>query len=273
MKLNRLIFIVCNLVLLPLISVHAQSVKDVTEDKSGRYIYSQARNADEKTAYDSALDELKSKVETYLKSKGQPDSGSVWTSAVRQIVTEKFGVYRVFLYVATENLVGGKETVTSVASQSKSDVTEKRTVPEAKAAAGNTDSTGIIESKAKVGEAAKQTEEKQAEAATYQKTNAGEAQAGEQPSGMIGDIIRMILEDGRPACVGNILEKGKSMRAVGLYGRADTKYANHAYLITLGEGRLYVYSPENQNGMRTEYSSGETSDNIKGKMIYWFLTK
>lgn len=279
MNLIRIYFIVLSFVLLPIATSNAQSVKDVTEDKSGRYIYSQARNADEKMAYESALDELKSKVKTHLESNGQSGSDSGWTSSVQKIVTEKFGVYRVFLYVTTENIAAGNKTASSPAIQTKSTVTEAKSTGEKQAASVNTDKTintdktKKTESQAKVTSPATQPERKQTGTTITPKAEEEETQPGELPTGMIGDIIRMILEDGQPASVGNILEKGKNMRAVSMYGSADTKYASHAYFVTLEKGKLHVYSPKNQEGMRTDYSDGRTSDDLKGKMIYWFLKK
>ena len=235
----------------------AQSVKDIIGDKTGRYIYAQARDQDAEISFELASDELASRVETYVGANKMKGYNKNWKEWIKRIINEKYGLTRVFLYISVDDLSQEAESLSATRQEyvgsSKAD--EKKE--------GAVDVESPMEAVA--AEAIGRPEEDVA--APAQQT------ADAFPQGAITDIIKRIVAKGINGDIASELSRGKNMRVISMYGNTRSKYLDHAYIVTDGGGSVNVYSPKDSEGKRVGFNDGEAVTDPAGVMIYWFLKK
>ena len=270
----------------------AQSVKDIIGDKTGRYIYAQARDEDAEIAYELASDELASRVETYVGASKMKGYNKNWKEWIKRIVNEKYGLTRVFLYVSVDDLSQEAEKLSatrqeyvgsSKADEKKEGAVDVESPMEAVAAEAigrpEEDVAGKVVEKPEetlISEVVEVSESSPASDAgpLSEEVAAPALQTADAfPQGAITDIIKRIVAKGINGDIASELSRGKNMRVISMYGNTRSKYLDHAYIVTDGGGSVNVYSPKDSEGKRVGFNDGVAVDKPAGAMIYWFLKK
>lgn len=252
----------------------AQSVKEIIGEKTGQYIYSQARDENEVSAFDLASDELASRVEAYIGANKIKNYNRNWKEWIKRIVNEKYGLTRVFLYVSVDDLRKEAEKLTAT----------KEEYVGASKAAGDISSDSVkahVAVSDTVGKKMDMVDVIVPETLTEPDFNimsGNEIDPVEQhrnafPEGPVYDIIKRIIANGTDGDIMSELSRGKNMKVISMYGNTRTKYLDHAYVVTDDGGTVCVYSPKGSNGLRTDFRHGTMIAQPTGTMIYWFLKK
>ena len=277
---------------------HSQtpSTKEVQTDKSGRFIYSLARDADPEVAFSVAYTDLVNKLQPKVDQYGI----DVLKKSIQRIDNEAFKIHRVILFVDFENLntdgVGTVEepaetlpdepVVTNVEATEVVNVTEKRveTPDSIKTEIVDVEVVDADVVEVAPGEDVGQVTEMEVEEISEPNTpsesedseetaETGNSLNNAMPEGRLGDTIRYILSQESIKGVQNQLEKARSAMVISQYGSGPSKYIDHAFLVTLDGKSILVYSPKDKEGNRINYATGETGADIKGTRIYWFLKR
>ena len=267
------------------------SAKEVQTDKSGRFIYSLARDADPEVAFSVAYTDLVNKLQPKVDEYGI----DLLKKSIQRIDNEAFKIHRVILFVDFENLntdgVAKVEeipeiqptepVVTNVEATEVVNVTEKivETPDSVKTEIVNVEIIDVAPTEGIIEGTETKVEELTTEESPSEDDNTGETGETEAPlntlipDGRLGDTIRYILSQESIKGVQNQLEKARSSMVISQYGSGPTKYIDHAYLVTLDGKSIEVYSPKDKEGNRTNYATGESGSEIKGTRIYWFLKR
>lgn len=274
------------------VSSVAQSVKDIIGDKTGRYIYAQARDKDAESAFELASDELASRVETYVGANKMKAYNKNWREWIKRIVNEKYGLTRVFLYLSVDDLkkdaeklsATKQEYVGSSSTEEKKDGDiKKETVAEVVAVetvvqteetdadevVGKPEESLVTENIGIEDTSASAADELQTEESPEQ----GQQTADAFPAGALTDIVKRIVAKGVNGDIASELSRGKNMRVISMYGNTRSKYLDHAYIVTNDGGSVNVYSPKDSEGKRVGFNDGVAVSQPAGAMIYWFLKK
>ena len=267
------------------------SAKEVQTDKSGRFIYSLARDADPEVAFSVAYTDLVNK----LQPKVQEYSIDLLKKSIQRIDNEAFKIHRVILFVDFENLntegvamveepaevLPAEPTVTNLEATEVVNVTEKivETPDSYKTEIVNVEIIDVAATEDSLQVTETDIEEPGDSENSLESDN--NAESGEAwnslntsiPEGRLGDTIRYIMSQESIKGVQNQLEKARSSMVISQYGSGPSKYIDHAYLVTLDGKSIEVYSPKDKDGNRTNYATGENSTETKGTRIYWFLKK
>ncbi len=298
----RILSILLLLLLCCIPSLRAQSVKEVMQDKSGKYLYSVVRDSDIKVAYEMAHSELLKQVNQWSAASGVavPADVADVQAHIHRINGEVLGQHRVFLFVATETLRSGvppeasmpDEPAAAPAAPAKSpqgvSPAQPAKVP-AEAQASEPEEAHIQIAIEPAGPAAEAPVEEELECeepeevwlepapqgvTTSQGISASQDAQEYIPSGRIGSTISALLRCKSERELVECLAGEKNSRGVSVYGKGYTKYARHAFLVSVSGGVARVLSPVLSNGTRTEYPSGKSlpsPDDLKS--YYWFLKK
>lgn len=266
------------------------SAKEVQTDKSGRFIYSLARDADPEVAFSVAYTDLVNK----LQPKADQYGIDLLKKSIQRIDNEAFNIHRVILFVDFENLntegvaiveepaeVLPEEPVVTNLEITDVSVTESIEEKSAAPVAETVEMMAVEEAPAQdtveiLETAIEETPMTVVESATEINDSVAEAspvQTVALPDGRLGDTIRYIMEQESIKGVQNQLEKARNSMVISQYGSGPTKYVDHAFLITIQGKNIEVYSPRDKAGSRTNYATGETGPEIKGTKIYWFLKR
>lgn len=267
------------------------SAKEVQTDKSGRFIYSLARDADPEVAFSVAYTDLVNK----LQPKVEEYSIDLLKKSIQRIDNEAFKIHRVILFVDFENLntdglatveeptevLPTEPVVSNVETSEVVNVTEKRveTPDSIKTEIVNVEIIEEAPVAVVIEEGVNDVEELSETQVTFESDNKDETGEDESsltpaiPEGRLGDTIRYIMSQESIKGVQNQLEKARSSMVISQYGSGPSKYIDHAFLITLDGKKIEVYSPKDKNGNRTNYTTGETGEEINGTRIYWFLKR
>lgn len=267
------------------------SAKEVQTDKTGRFIYSLARDADPEVAFSVAYTDLVNKLQPKVNEYGI----DLLKKSIQRIDNEAFKIHRVILFVDFENLnTEGEATVeeipetlpkepvvTNVEATEVVNVTEKivETPDSVKTEIVNVEIIDAAPTEETIAETETVVEELTTEEIPSESDNTGETGENEAPlntiipEGRLGDTIRYILSQESIKGVQNQLEKARSSMVISQYGSGPSKYIDHAYLVTLDGKNIEVYSPKDKEGNRINYASGESGSEIKGTRIYWFLKR
>ena len=267
------------------------SAKEVQTDKSGRFIYSLARDADPEVAFSVAYTDLVNK----LQPKVGEYSLDLLKKSIQRIDNEAFKIHRVILFVDFENLntdgiaiveepaeiLPTEPVVKNVEATEVVNVTEKRveTPDSIKTEIVHVEiidvalSEDVVEATEIDIEGTSETE------SSFESDNNDETGEAEPslstslPEGRLGDTIRYIMSQESIKGVQNQLEKARSSMVISQYGSGPSKYIDHAFLVTLNGKNIEVYTPKGKDGDRTNYATGENGTEIKGTRIYWFLKR
>lgn len=239
----------------------AQSVKDIIGDKTGRYIYAQARDQDAESAFELASDELASRVETYIGANKMKGYNKNWKEWIKRIVNEKYGLTRVFLYVSVDDLKKEAEKLSA---------TKQEYVGSSKDDEIKADDSPI---KSAVEAVAVDVDEQPEEVVVSDVVEIAESSPDAFPEGALTDIIKRIVAKGVNGDISSELSRGKNMRVISIYGNTRSKYLDHAYIVTNSDGSVNVYSPKDSEGNRVGFNDGVAVAEPAGTMIYWFLKK
>ena len=267
------------------------SAKEVQTDKSGRFIYSLARDADPEVAFSVAYTDLVNK----LQPKVQEYNIDLLKKSIQRIDNEAFKIHRVILFVDFENLntegvamveepaevLPAEPTVTNLEATEVINVTEKivETPDSYKTEIVNVEIIDVAATEDSLQVTETDIEDPgDSENSLELDNNAESGEAGNSlntsiPEGRLGDTIRYIMSQESIKGVQNQLEKARSSMVISQYGSGPSKYIDHAYLVTLDGKSIEVYSPKDKDGNRTNYATGENSAETKGTRIYWFLKK
>lgn len=268
------------------------SAKEVQTDKSGRFIYSLARDADPEVAFSVAYTELVNK----LQPKVQEYNIDLLKKSIQRIDNEAFNIHRVILFVDFENLnTSGAPIVEEPVEEEPSvplvtnmeatevvNVTEKivETTDSIKTEIVNVEILDVVPSTEETIEETDLTVEEFDAEDTFESPDTNNeteekepSSSGTMPEGRLGDTIRYILSQESIKGVQNQLEKARSSMVISQYGSGPSKYIDHAFLVTLDGKNIDVYSPKDKEGNRISYATGEKSAEIKGTRIYWFLKR
>lgn len=267
------------------------SAKEVQTDKSGRFIYALARDADPEVAFSVAYTDLVNK----LQPKIEEYNIDLLKKSIQRIDNEAFKIHRVILFVDFENLNNNgvamveepgeilptEPKVTNVEVAEVVNVTEKmvETSDSIKAEIVNVEIIDDFSPEGYIEDPKVEMEEISETEDTFQSpNNEGSIEAEPSlsvtiPEGRLGDTIRYILSQESIKGVQNQLEKARSSMVISQYGSGPSKYIDHAFVVTLDGKNIKVYSPKDKNGNRTNYATGESSANTKGTRIYWFLKR
>ncbi len=278
MKQNTITIAITLLLAALWLPAHAQSVKDIINDKTGQYIYSQARDEDSQSALSLASDELVSRVESYIGANKMKKYNHNWKEWVKRIINEKYGRTRVFLYVSVNDLKPEAEAMTApkqdyIGSSSSVEKTPVKTevhptpqpteeIPEEIVTTESVE-TLVTEEGIKTEETITQEETIESDTDNQQPL----------PDGLLGDVITRIIDEGVRGDIASQLSRGKNMKVISMYGENTSKYLPHAYVITNDNGKLRLYTPQDKEGKRTDLTDKEAPTNMSGKMMYWFLKK
>lgn len=257
--------------------------KEVLTDKSGRFVYSLARDANQELAFQLAYDDLMPKLERA----GKSANIELLKKSIQRIDNEVFNIYRVILFVDMKNLntSGAAPQVLPPADSKNDEIVEEVTATVVEEKTDTVVSATEVMTEVELPEASEEaTEESPAEeneeitAETAEENENGEAISEEStasplPSGRLGDLVSHIMEQPTIKGVQNQLEKAKSSMVVSQYGSGQSKYYKHAYVVTQENRKIVVYSPEDKEGKRMNYATGETVDSIGGIKLYWFLKR
>ena len=264
------------------------SAKEVQTDKSGRFIYSLARDSDPEVAFSVAYTDLLNK----LQPKADQFGIDLLKKSIQRIDNEAFKIHRVILFVDFENL-NTNGTVT---------IEEPIEVLPTEPVVTNVEATEVVNVKEKKVETAysKKTEivnveiidavptEKTIEVTEVTLDELSEPEVSLEtdetketenylsttiPGGRLGDTIRYIMSQESIKGVQNQLEKARSSMVISQYGSGPSKYIDDAFLVTLDGKNIEVYSPKDKDGERTNYSTDKRVAEIKGTKIYWFLKR
>lgn len=255
----------------------SQSVKEIIGDKTGKYIYAQARDENPDSAFELASDELTSRVDAYIGANKLKKFNKNWREWIKRIVNEKYGLTRVFLYVSVSDLNEEAEKLTAAKSDyvgSAKEIApevEKVATPEAEIAIAQV----VVQEnpQAPIDSIAEETVIINTDNQASGDNDLVERHKNAFPKGTIYDIIQRIISNGKNGDIVAELSRGKNLRAISMYGNTNSKYLDHAFVVTDDNGTISVYSPKDDNGMRTDFRHGTSTAEPSGKMIYWFLKK
>lgn len=267
------------------------SAKEVQTDKSGRFIYSLARDADPEVAFSVAYTDLVNK----LQPKANTYGIDLLKKSIQRIDNEAFKIHRVILFVDFENLnidgtavieepaevLPSEPNVTNIEATEVVNVTEKRveTTDSIKNEIVNVEVIDAVPVEETLEVTEITVDEKSEPEDTLESVDTIKTEENENPlsaampEGRLGDTIRNIMSQESIKGVQNQLEKARSSMVISQYGSGPSKYIDHAYLITLNGKSIVVYSPKDKDGLRTNYATGESDEEIKGTKIYWFLKR
>lgn len=267
-----------------------QSVKEIINDGSGKYLYAQARDGDAQSAMALASDELKSRVEAHLSANRMQKYNQNWQECVKQIITEKYGRIRAFLYISVADLNPQVESQGSVSRDYTGEKSVSTSTPDGRV------STSVPSTPEKPVNLNSEKKEKSSmpepPVMPHVPMNYGNAEdntsispadknpvreyspeEGPFPQGMLGDILHRVIEGGISGDISGQLSKGKNLRVISMFGNTDSKYIDHAYLITNDSGKLRIYTPRDKHGVRIDLITGSSTGSVAGKLLYWFLKK
>lgn len=249
-------------------AIHAQSVKDVMQDKSGTYIYAQARDTDIKVAYETANSELLKKVKQWCTANGVKAPGQIEDvqAHIHRINGEVSGQHRVFLFITTSTLRNEKNVAAQTVSPD----------PIAAEAAGNSTGSDETQSVAKT-----VSNKRPSGTPPDQKKQTAQSAAKKKidnqsslPEGRLGEIIGSLIECNSEREILEFLARCKNSRGISSYGKGDTKYARHAFLVGINDNHTHILSPELSDGSRIDYETGSSVASPGSLASYiWFLKK
>lgn len=267
------------------------SAKEVQTDKSGRFIYSLARDADPEVAFSVAYTDLVNK----LQPKTEEYSIDLLKKSIQRIDNEAFKIHRVILFVDFENLntnevamveepseiLPSEPEITNAEATEVVNVTEKRveTADSIKTEIVNVEIIDVAPAEDLIEATEIDVEEKSEPETVFESDDNDETEesipspTSTMPEGRLGDTIRYIMSQESIKGVQNQLEKARSSMVISQYGSGPSKYLDHAFLVTIDGKSIEVYSPKDKEGNRTNYATGENVEEIKGTRIYWFLKR
>jgi len=291
-------------------NLSAQSLKEIIDDSTGRYIFAQARDNDATAAIELAEDELASRVESYLGEKGITDYNHNWREWIKRIVNEKYGLTRAFLYLNVEDLKLGaikmsetkRDYLGKSKSETKSDDASMNVADKSLKLADNRNLTKESEKKEDEKRKVKKKEttssaknekvatEKVVKTSTENfKENSSEdvlpviretvnvysmsEESVNTGSDVFMDVVNRVLKLKEPGLVSSELMRGKNLGLISVFGNSNSKYIPHAYIVVFSGSELDVYAPVDDDGNRLNMRSGVSTEGVSGKIIYWFLKK
>lgn len=267
------------------------SAKEVQTDKSGRFIYSLARDADPEVAFSVAYTDLVNK----LQPKADKYGIDLLKKSIQRIDNEAFKIHRVILFVDFENLntngianveepaevLPTESVVTNIEATEVVNVTEKRveTTDSVKTEIVNVEVIDVVPAEETIDVTEVTVDELSEPETTLESVDTSDMEETANslnttiPEGRLGDTIRYIISQESIKGVQNQLEKARNSMVISQYGSGPSKYIDHAFLVTLNGKSIEVYSPKDKDGERTNYATGERCEEIKGTKIYWFLKR
>lgn len=267
---------------------YAQSLKEIVDDSTGKYIYAQARDNDPTAAIELAEDELDSRVESYLGENGISDYNHNWKEWIKRIVNEKFGLTRAFLYLNVDDLKPGaiqmSETKRDYLGKTKSE--SSPVINSEVVSTNDTESTmksdddilssNDVEKNDVENRIVEDTDVEKIDLSSSEDTNQGVEISDISVNSLSDDFmdfINRILALKNPGSVSSELTRAKNLNLISIFGNSNSKYIPRAYIVVMNNSNIEVYAPEGDGGKRMNMKSGNPGESSSAKLIYWFLKK
>lgn len=253
------------------------TAKEVQTDKTGRFVYSQARDEDRDVAFSMAYAELMTKLKADPKGRSMDDL----RRSVQRIDNQAFDISRVLLFVDFDNInTAGEPLVEAPSAPSIAEEYAARPEEEPETPAVEEPVAPAVEEPV----APAREEPAEVETAPGEEVYSPDVIEGEEevvwgcmesdiPEGRLGELVNRLQQQTSIKGVQAQLEKGRSSRVISQYGSGKSKYHEHAYLVVQNDGMISVYTPQGSDGQRTDLRTGAVGNEVKGLNLYWFLAR